>query len=294
MSKNKYLAPEDATQKKGNFKPIKILIYVVCIFLSILSLYPFIVMIVNATRENIAIQNHPLYTIPDTYLFKNFRYVNTKFGDFKPWKGFVNSLIISGSSTILALYFSTLTAYAVVVYDWKLNHAFFTFVLAVMMIPGQVVSIGFYKMVFNVGLANNYLPLIIPSIAAPSTVFFMRQYMIPSLSKEIIQAARIDGAREFRIFNTIALPIMKPALATQGIFTFVTSWNSLFMPSILLRDKLKYTMPQMASLLVGDSYKQDWGAIYLSLGLTVLPILIVYLLLSRYIIAGVALGSVKG
>ena len=149
-------------------------------------------------------------------------------------------------------------------------------------------------MVFNVGLANNYLPLIIPSIAAPSTVFFMRQYMIPSLSKEIIQAARIDGAREFRIFNTIALPIMKPALATQGIFTFVTSWNSLFMPSILLRDKLKYTMPQMASLLVGDSYKQDWGAIYLSLGLTVLPILIVYLLLSRYIIAGVALGSVKG
>lgn len=294
MSKNKYLAPEDVTKRHGKFKPIKILIYAVCIFLSILSLYPFIVMIVNATRENIAIQNHPLYIIPDKYLFKNFSYVNTKFGDFNPWKGFVNSLIISGSSTILALYFSTLTAYAVVIYDWKLNHAFFTFILAVMMIPGQVVSIGFYKMVFNVGLANNYLPLIVPSIAAPSTVFFMRQYMMPSLSKEIIQAARIDGAREFYIFNRIALPIMKPALATQGIFTFVTSWNSLFMPSILLRDKTKYTMPQMASLLTGDSYRQDWGAIYLSLGLTILPILVVYLLLSRYIIAGIALGSVKG
>ena len=147
---------------------------------------------------------------------------------------------------------------------------------------------------YKIHWTNSYLPLILPAIAAPTTVFFMRQYMIPSLPMEILQSARIDGAGEFRIFNQIVLPMMKPAMATQAIFSFVTSWNQLFMPQILITRMDKYTMPMMVSLLNGDAYKTEYGCVYLGLFLTVVPILIAYFLLSKYIIEGVALGGVKG
>ena len=162
-----------------------------------------------------------------------------------------------------------------------------------MMIPAQVTMIGFYQMIYKVGMTNKLSVLILPAIAAPATVFFMRQYLYPTLSMEIVQAARIDGAGEFRIFNTIVLPIMKPAIATQAIFCFVNSWNDLFKPLVLLTDSKKYTMPIMVSLLRGDIYKTEYGSIYMGLTLTVVPLIIVYLLLSKYIIAGVALGGVK-
>lgn len=136
--------------------------------------------------------------------------------------------------------------------------------------------------------------LILPAIASPSMVFFMRQYLQPSLPIEIVHSARIDGAREFYIFNRIVLPIMKPAIATQAIFSFVGSWNNLFTPMVLLSSPKKYTMPMMVSLLRGDIFKTEYGSIYAGLTLTILPLIIVYLVLSRYIVAGVALGSVKG
>ena len=118
--------------------------------------------------------------------------------------------------------------------------------------------------------------------------------MKPALSVEIVQSARIDGAGEFRTFNRIVLPIMKPAMATQAIFSFVSSWNNLFTPSVLLTDQDKYTMPIMVSLLKGDIYKTEYGSVYLGLTLTAVPLIVAYLFLSKYIIAGVALGSVKG
>ena len=206
----------------------------------------------------------------------------------------MNSLIISVCTTLLATYFSTLTAYGLVVYDWKLKRAYFSFIMAIMMIPAQITMIGFYQMVYKIHMTNKLSMLILPAIASPSMVFFMRQYMIPALSLEIVQSARIDGAKEFLIFNKIALPIMKPAIATQAIFTFVSRWNNLFTPLILLTDQKKYTLPIMISLLRGDIYKTEYGAVYLGLSMTALPLIIVYLALSKYIIAGVALGSVKG
>jgi multiple sugar transport system permease protein len=253
---------------------------------------PFIIMIVNSTRSTPQIQSHAISFIPSKYLLKNYACFAGR--DFKPFLGFKNSLIISVGATVCNIYFSTMTAFALVAYDWKLRKPFFTVIMAVLMIPAQVTSIGFYQFMHNIGWINSYLPLILPSIAAPTTVFFMRQYMIPSLPMEILQSARIDGAGEFRIFNQIVLPMMKPAMATQAIFTFVASWNQLFLPQILLTDKEKYTMPIMVSLLNGDSYKTEFGAVYLGLLLTVIPILIVYFLLSKHIIAGVALGGVKG
>lgn len=269
------------------------LIYIVCIFLTILSIFPFWTMLVNATRSTNEIQQHAVSLIPSSYLMNNWKIIIDK-GSFQPLRGFMNSMIVSTFSTLCAVYFSTLTAYAIVIYDWKARRAFFTFIMAVMMIPQQVVTIGFYQMIYKVHLTNNFLPLILPSIAAPTMVFFMKQYMEPALSKEIIQSARIDGAKEFFIFNRIALPIMKPAIATQAIFSFVNSWNNLFMPMVILTKQEKYTMPIMVSLLKGDIYRTEFGSIYLGLTLTVLPLFIVYFALSKYIIAGVALGSVKG
>lgn len=273
-------------------KIIKVFIYVICVILTILSIFPFWIMIVNATRSTTQIQQHAVSFIPSTYLMNNYKILTGK--SFNPMNGFKNSIIISVCTTALATYFSTLTAYAVVVYEWKLRKPFFSFVMSIMMIPGTVTMIGFYQMVYKIGMTNKLSMLIIGAVASPSVVFFMRQYMIPALPLEIVQAARIDGAKEFFIFNRIALPIMKPAIATQAIFIFVNSWNNLFTPLVLLTKQEKYTMPIMVSLLKGDIYKTEYGSIYLGLTLTVLPLIIVYLFLAKYIVAGVALGSVKG
>ncbi|MBR6525146.1 MAG: carbohydrate ABC transporter permease [Clostridia bacterium] len=265
--------------------------YAVCIILAILCIMPFYIMIVNATRDTYSIQQSAISLIPSNALMQNYAVFGEK--AFDPLVGFKNSMIISTCSTALTVYFSTLTAYALVAYNWKLRNALFGFILGVMMIPGQVVSIGFYQFMYKLGMTNNLLALILPAIAAPGTVFFMRQYMLPSLSMDIVASARIDGAGEFRTFNTIVLPIMKPAMATQAIFAFVTSWNRLLEPMILLTRKENYTMPIMVSLLKGDIYKTEYGTVYLALTMSVIPLLAIYFMLSKYIIAGVALGGVK-
>ena len=252
----------------------KVVIFIICCFLAVLSVMPFVIMLVNSTRSTTEIQQHAVSLIPSNYLFKNLSILLGK--TFKPAVGFMNSMIISVCSTALATYFSTLTAYGLVVYDWKLKNAYFSFIMAIMMIPAQITMIGFYQMVYKIHMTNHLSMLILPAIASPSMVFFMRQYMKPALS------------------NRIALPIMKPAIATQAIFSFVSSWNRLFEPLILLTDQKKYTLPIMISLLRGDIYKTEYGAVYLGLAMTALPLIIVYLALSKYIIAGVALGSVKG
>ena len=277
--------------KSGN-RSFKTIAYIVCIFLSLLSIMPFVIMVVNSTRSTTQIQQHAISLIPSTYLLNNFKIFEGM--TFNPSVGFVNSLIISVGATALTVYFAALTAYALVAYEWKLRGAFFTMILCVMMIPNQVTSIGFYQFMYKIHLTNNFLPLILPGIAAPATVFFMRQFMLASLPLELLDSARIDGSKEFYTFNKIVLPIMKPAMATQAIFTFVAKWNELFLPSILLTDNTKYTMPIMVSLLRGDIYKVEHGAVYLGVTLSVLPLFIVYFSLSKHIIAGVALGGVKG
>lgn len=285
MRKTKY-------SKRGSSPLFLAVAYTTCILLAIISLFPFVILMINSTRTSVEVQQNAVSLIPGTNLFKNLEFLDGK-NNFDPIKGFTNSLIISASSTVLTIYFSTMTAFALVAYDWKLRKPFFTFIMAVLMIPAQVTGIGFFQFMYKIGLTNNYLALILPAIAAPTVVFFMRQYMIPALPMDILHSARIDGAGEFRIFNQIVLPMMKPAMATQAIFAFVTSWNNLFMPMILINDTEKSTMPMMVSLLRGDIYKTEFGAVYLGLFLTVLPVLVVYFLLSKHIIAGVALGGVK-
>jgi len=271
---------------------VKTFIYIVCIFFAILSIWPFIIMLINSTRGTYEIQQHAISFIPSTYLAHNWEVFDGK--SFNVFTGLKNSAIIAVCATALTIYFSTLTAYALTAYEWKLKKPFFTFILCVMMIPPVVTSIGTYQFMYRIGLSNNLLALIIPAVSAPAAVFFMRQFIVASFPMEILDSARIDGSKEFRTFNQIALPIMKPAMATQGIFSFVGTWNNLFLPTILLTKKNLYTLPVMVSQLKGDIYKVEYGTVYLGLTLTVLPLFIIYFALSKYIIAGVALGSVKG
>lgn len=279
--------------KEGSLLSLNInrtIVYIVCIFLALLSIMPFWVMFVNATRSTPEIQAG-ISLLPSSHIMTNLEVLLNK--SFDPVKGFINSFIISGGSTILAIYFSSLTAYALVAYNWRMRNAFFTFIMAVMLIPTQASAIGFYKFMYQLEWTNSFLPLILPAIASPAVVFFMRQYLLGTLSIEMVEASRIDGAGEFYTFNRNVLPIMLPAMAVQAIFVFVGSWNNLFMPLILLTQKENYTLPIMVSLLRGDIYRTEFGSIYLGLSMTLLPLIIVYFLLARYIIAGVALGGVK-
>ena len=207
----------------------------------------------------------------------------------------LNSFIIAACTAVLSTYFSALTAYGIHAYDFKLKKLAFTFIMAVMVIPNQVSAVGFYQMCVKLGWTNNYLPLILPGIAAPIVFFYMKQYMESVLPMEIVDAARVDGSGEFRTFNTIILPMLKPALAVQLIFTFVESWNNYFMPALLLDTAEMKTVPLMiAQLRSADYSKFDMGKVYMFILLAILPVVAVYILPSKSIIKGVTAGSVKG
>lgn len=271
----------------------KILRTIVCLFLCFLSLIPFWIMFVNATRASVAIQSK-FTLVPSSYFLSNFSKLLKQCNANVPiYRYMINSFIIAGCATIFSVYFSTMTAYGVSVYKFRGRNVAWAFIMAILMIPTQVSIIGFYKFMFNLGLGDNYIPLIVPAIAAPSTVFFMKQYMESALPLEIIDAARIDGSGEFKTFNRIAMPLMKPAVATQAIFAFILSWNNLFTPSMMLTSQEKATLPMFVQIMRGERFRTDYGIIYVGLVVTILPIFIVYFALSKYIIAGVALGGVK-
>ena len=206
-----------------------------------------------------------------------------------------NSFIVSGLTALLSTYFSALTAYAIHVYDFRLKKFLFTFILMIMMVPSQVSALGFVRLMNDFKLTNSFIPLIVPAIAAPATFFFMKQYMESSLPLDIVEAARIDGCGEFRTFNFLVMPIMKPAIAVQGIFTFVSSWNNFFVPALLLDDPNKRTLPIVIMMIRKQDFASlDYGMVYVAIGISIIPVAVVYLVLSKFIIRGIALGAVKG
>lgn len=267
------------------------MIYVFCTALSLLALFPFWIMIVNATRNSQQIQQG-VSLIPSTFLSHNMDIIN-KTKNFNVLNGMKNSAIIAVGSTVCSVFFSALTAYGFEVYNFKGKHVLWAVVMAIIMIPGTLTGTGFFMFMYRLGLTNNFLALIIPSIAAASTVFFFRQYLQANFQISLVEAARIDGAGEFRTFLTIILPIMVPAMATMGIMAIISSWNNLLTPMMLLSKVELKTLPMLVNNLRGDIYRTEFGSIYLGLTLTALPLIIVYFALSKFIIAGVALGGVK-
>lgn len=278
---------------RRQLKASRFVVYVILIFLSVLSLFSFYMLIVNASRSNADLQGG-FRLLPSNYFLKNLRNAWTDASINVP-RGMLNSFIIASCTAVLSTYFSALTAYGIHAYDFKLKKVAFTFIMAVMVIPNQVSAVGFYQMCLKLGWTNSYLPLILPGIAAPVVFFYMKQYMESVLPMEIVDAARVDGSGEFRTFNTIILPMLKPALAVQLIFTFVESWNNYFIPALLLDKAEMKTVPLMiAQLRSADYSKFDMGKVYMFILLAILPVVVVYIFLSKSIIKGVTAGSVKG
>jgi multiple sugar transport system permease protein len=271
----------------------KTLCYIFLIILTLLCVLPFLILIINSTRMNSDIMKGFSF-IPGTSFGDNWNNL-VKDENIPIFRALLNSVFISGCTALCTTYFSAMTAYGIYIYNFKLKPFAFNFIMIVMMVPAQVSALGFIKLITNMGLLDTFYPLIVPAIASPVVFFFMIQYMKSILPMEIVESARIDGANEFLTFNRISLPILKPAIALQAIFAFVGSWNNYFMPALIINGKERKTIPILiAQLRSADYMKFDLGKVYMLICIAIVPLVVVYLLLSRYIIRGVTMGSVKG
>lgn len=276
-------------------KPINvrsIVAHTVLIILAFLCLFFFYILIINSTRSHAELQKG-FSALPSTHFLENFMSVAND-GTFPMLRGILNSLIVSICCAAICTYFSALTAYGLYVYQFKLRNAAFTFIMMILVMPTQVTAMGFLRLITKMGMYDTLLPMIIPSIASPAVFYFMYSYLQSSLPLALVEAARIDGSGEFRTFNSIVLPIMKPAIAVQAIFVFVGSWNNYFIPALVLQSKNKMTVPILIATLRGADYMNfNMGKVYMMITVAIVPIIIIYLFLSKFIIAGVALGGVK-
>ncbi len=270
-----------------------VIAHIVMIFFCFLCLFFFYVLLINATRNNFQIQKGFSF-VPGLSLFQNIKNV-LRDANIPVISGLRNSLIVSAMSAVLAVYFSALTAYGLYAYKFRLRKFCFVFILLIMAMPTQVSALGFIRLITRMKLMDTLVPLFFPSIAAPAVFYFMYSYMQSTLPLELVEAARIDGSGEFRTFNFIVLPLMKPAMAVQAIFTFVQAWNNYFLPALVLSSNKNKTMPILiAALRSADFLKFDMGKVYMLITMAIVPIIIVYILLSKYIVGGVTLGGVKG
>lgn len=283
---------ENTTSKGFGIHARRLIAYIVLILITVMCLFWFYILAVNATRSNAALSKG--FTLAfGGYLWTNWK--NLQAGTLPIWHGLINSCIISTCAALLCTYFSAMTAYAIHAYRFKGRKAISAFILAVMMIPTQVTALGFLQLIGKLGMDDSFVPLIIPAIASPVTYFYMKQYMDSTLPLSIIESARIDGAGEFRTFNSIVFPIIKPAIAVQLIFTFVQNWNNYFTPALVLHTDTKKTLPILIALLrSADFLKFDMGQVYVMIAFSILPVVIVYLILSKFIVQGVTMGAVKG
>lgn len=288
-----HISTGETKSARAKTSAARVLSYAFLILVTIISLFPILMMIINSTRSHTEIAGG-FSLLPSGSFINNFKGAfTTRFSH-----GLLNSFIIAAASSILSCYFSAMTAYGIHVYDFKLKKFAFTFIMIVMMIPTQISAVGFVNLVYQFHLNGTFWPLIIPSIAAPAVFFYMKQYIESSMPLEVIEAARVDGSNEFRTFNTIALPMMKPALAVQLIFAFTSSWNNFFLPAMIMDKEKSKTVPILLSLLRSEiqsgSAGGNWGAVYMTTFLAIIPVVIVYIFVSKNIVEGVALGAVKG
>lgn len=275
---------------KLNLNVSRFFIYLFLVLLLVVTIIPVWLLIVNSTRSTTEIQQG-ISILPSRYLITNYKILLSKGLDLP--LGFANSIFISATTTIVTVYFSFLTAYGLVVYNFKGKKFFYNAILVLVMIPMQLSIIGFYQYMARLGLDDNYASLILPSIASAGAVFFAKQYLELIMIHDLIDAGRIDGASELGIFHKIMFPIAIPGAFTAGIFAFVGSWNNFFNAYILITTRSKYTLPMLVQTLRGDVYRHEYGAIYLGLAISIVPIIIIYFLFSRYIVNGISMGAVK-
>lgn len=270
----------------------KIIAYTVLIIVSFLCLFWFYALFINATRSN-ADLSKGFALIPGDAIARNWQ---NMLGCALPvMNSMKNSLLVSCATSLLCSYFSIMTAYGIHAYSFRGKKLFYTLMIGFMMIPKQVTALGFVDLVDRMKLMDSFLPLILPEIAAPVVFYYMIKYMESTLPMSLVEAARMDGASELYIFNRIVLPLMRPAFAVQMIFKFVESWNNYFIPALILHDDSRKTMPIVISMLRSANFADsDNGLIYMVIAFSILPSVLIYLFLSRFIISGITSGGVKG
>lgn len=268
----------------------RIVVYLFAIAVAVTAFYPFFVMIISATHDNYNIVAK-INVLPGNQLAVNYARLTQ---NIELYRGIFNSVILAVTVTAVQNYFTAMAAYAFSKFEFKGKNVLFGVVMVAMMLPGQLGIIGFYKEIQALNLLNSYFTLIVPTIANCFAVFFYKQYLDGGLPNELLEAAVVDGCGELKIFHRIVIPLMVPALVTQGVMTFIGNWNSYLTPLIILNDKKKMTLPLMIAT-VRDSTHADYGAQYVGMLVSVIPMVIVFCFASRIIMEKISIGAaVKG
>lgn len=265
-------------------------VYVVLAAGLVLLSGPFLWMLVGSVRPEAELRQVPPTWIPDSLTFDNYRELFTRL-DFPTY--FFNSVVVATVITLGNMLFCSMLGYALAKLDFPGRRTMFAVVMAMLMVPGMVTFIPLFVLVSNLGLTNTYAGLILPWLAGPLGVFLMRQF-ISGLPDELLEAARIDGASELRIFARVVMPLCGPALATLGILTFLASWNNFLWPLVVAQTEDKYTLPVAVALYAVGQNSTDYGLLMAGAVVTVLPMIALFIALQRYFVQGIAVTGLKG
>lgn len=257
---------------------------------ALLSIFPFYWMFVIGTNDRSAVFRIPPTLSFGDQLVHNFERVLAR-TDF--FKALFNSFFVSSLTTLSVLFFCTLAGYAFAKYDFPGKKTLFVFVLATLFVPQQLSVLPNYIIMAKLKWIDTYQAIIVPGMVNAFGIFWMRQYISSAVHKELLEAARIDGSGHFRTLHTIVVPIIKPALATLGIFTFMNVWNDFFWPLVVLKNKEHFTIQIALQQLFSNRDGLDYGMIMSATFFATLPLLIVFLFFSRWFITGLTSGAVK-
>lgn len=271
-------------------KPIvKIAIYSMLSVAAVLWLLPVLWVVISALKTNSDLYSFPPKLWPDPGTFEHFKAAFKK-GDFGLY--FMNSTIVTISSTLLLLLINSMAGFALAKYRFRGSSIILIAFISTLMIPIEVIMIPIFKVLSALGLYNSLLAIIIPPAATPTGVFLMRQYLL-TVPDELLEAARMDGAGEWKIYWSIILPIAKPILAVLAIFSFMWRWDDFVWPLIAISDPSKYTIQLALSNFIGE-YNVDWGSLLAMSVITMLPVLIVFMVFQRYFVSGMITSGMKG
>jgi len=278
--------------KQINYKQIgiKLCLYLPLLFWTVVTLYPFWYMMVLSTRSLSEIFAFPPPMWFGRALADNYRILLER---LPFWRNVWNSVYIAVMATVTTLFFCSLGGYGFAVYEFKGKKVLFNIMLATIMIPALLGIIPFFIMMRFFGWINTPRALYLPGAASAYGIYLLRQYITGAVPLALVDAARIDGCSEFGIYCRIVLPIIKPGLAALGIITFLGSWDNFMSALVILRDKITYTIPVALRSFQGQA-QTDYGAIMVGASIAVLPLITVFLFMSRQLIAGLTYGAIKG
>lgn len=257
---------------------------------SIVSLFPFYWMAVIATNDRSAAFQLPPKLLFSNLFVENFENVLERILFFR---SMYNSFLLASSVTLSVLFFCTLAGFAFAKYSFKGKTFLFFFVIATLFVPQQLSVLPNYLIMAKFEWIDSYKAIIVPAMVNAFGIFWMRQYIASAVNNELLEAGRIDGCSHFRIFWNIVVPIIKPALATLGIFTFLNIWNDFFWPLVVLKNQTNFTIQITLQQLNSIRDGVDYGMIMSATFIATLPLVIVFLLFSRWFISGLTSGAVK-